>query len=114
MRNSPQSGHPAIANFSVPGIRSETMLHFLEARGVYVSSGSACARGEASHTLSAMGLAKRASTAPCACRFPPTAPRRMWTRFLAGVAEGVKPWRACAAEARRAHCRRKTERGSFA
>ena len=36
----------------------ETMLHFLESRDVYVSSGSACSRGEASHTLTAMGLPK--------------------------------------------------------
>ena len=32
------------------------MLHFLAARGVYVSSGSACARGHKSHVLAAMGL----------------------------------------------------------
>ena len=35
-----------------------TMLHFLESRDVYVSSGSACSRGETSHTLTAMGLPK--------------------------------------------------------
>ena len=54
--NSPADGLPCIVNFSVPGIRSETMLHFLAARGVYVSSGSACARGHKSHVLAAMGL----------------------------------------------------------
>lgn len=54
--NSPADGLPCIVNFSVPGIRSETMLHFLAARGVYVSSGSACARGHKSHVLTAMGL----------------------------------------------------------
>ena len=37
-------------------IRSETMLHFLSAKGIYVSSGSACAGGEKSHVLTAMGL----------------------------------------------------------
>ena len=31
---------PYILNLSVPGIRSETLLHFLAQRGVYVSSGS--------------------------------------------------------------------------
>ena len=54
--NSPSDGLPCIVNFSVPGIRSETMLHHLASRGVYVSSGSACARGQKSHVLSAMGL----------------------------------------------------------
>lgn len=52
----PQKALPYILNFSVNGIRSETMLHFLAQNGVYVSSGSACAKGEPSHVLKAMGL----------------------------------------------------------
>ncbi|MGN0666268.1 MAG: cysteine desulfurase family protein, partial [Huintestinicola sp.] len=47
---------PYVLNFSVPGIRSEIMLHFLESRDIYVSSGSACSRGAHSSVLSAMGL----------------------------------------------------------
>lgn len=90
VRNSPQSGHPAIANFSVPGIRSETMLHFLEARGVYVSSGSACARGEASHTLSAMGLAKERIDSAVRVSFSSHSTPADVDALLAGVAEGVK------------------------
>lgn len=58
-RNSPTDARPELANFSVDGIKSETMLHFLDRRGICVSSGSACSRGEASHTLTAMGLARR-------------------------------------------------------
>ncbi len=54
--NSHQSGLPYILNFSCEGIRSETMLHHLERSEVYVSSGSACAKGEKSHVLKAMGL----------------------------------------------------------
>ena len=54
--NSPDDGLPYILNFSVPGIRSETMLHHLAQHGVYVSSGSACARGHKSHVLEAMKL----------------------------------------------------------
>lgn len=54
--NSPSQSYPGIVNISLPGIRSETMLHFLEQRGVYVSSGSACSKGQASHTLTAMRL----------------------------------------------------------
>ncbi len=52
--NSPADGLPYILNFSVEGIRSETMLHHLASRGVYVSSGSACAKGKQSHVLEAM------------------------------------------------------------
>lgn len=54
--NSPADALPYVVNFSVEGVRSETLLHFLEARGVYVSSGSACSKGAASHTLVAMNL----------------------------------------------------------
>lgn len=64
--NSPEDALPYIINFSVLGIRSETMLHFLAQREVYVSSGSACAKGKPSHVLSAMGLPK--NTADSAIR----------------------------------------------
>ena len=47
-----------LLNFSVPGVRAETMLHFLSDRGIYVSSGSACAKGRESYVLSAMGLSR--------------------------------------------------------
>ncbi|MDD2955569.1 MAG: cysteine desulfurase family protein [Oscillospiraceae bacterium] len=54
--NSPEDAVPAVMNISVPGIRSETMMHFLEQRGISVSSGSACSKGAKSHVLTAMGL----------------------------------------------------------
>lgn len=54
--NSPKNSSPYILNISVPGYRSEIMLHFLESRGVYVSSGSACSKGALSHVLRSMGL----------------------------------------------------------
>lgn len=54
--NSDENCLPYILNFSVEGIRSETMLHCLEEQGIYVSSGSACAKGQKSHVLKAMGL----------------------------------------------------------
>lgn len=54
--NSPEEALPSVVNLSVLGIRSEIMLHYFEQRGIYVSSGSACAKGEKSHVLRAMGL----------------------------------------------------------
>ena len=54
--NSPADAAPYIVNCSVQGIRSEVMIHYLEQFGIYVSSGSACAKGERSHVLTAMGL----------------------------------------------------------
>lgn len=47
---------PYILNFSVEGIRSEIMLHYLESKEIYVSSGSACSKGAHSSVLTAMGI----------------------------------------------------------
>lgn len=54
--NSPDDAVPYIINLSVPGIRSETMLHFLAERQVFVSSGSACSKGHKSPVLTALCL----------------------------------------------------------
>ena len=54
--NSSEDASPYIINISVPGIRSEIMLHFLEERGIYISSGSACSKGEKSSVLKSFGL----------------------------------------------------------
>lgn len=56
--NSPNDALPYILNFSVVGIKSETMLHFMADKGVYVSSGSACAKGKQSHVIGAMGISR--------------------------------------------------------
>lgn len=56
--NSPANALPYVLNFSAGRVRSETMLHFLEERDVFVSSGSACAKGKPSHVLSALGLSR--------------------------------------------------------
>ncbi len=52
----PGEGVPYIVNVSVVGFRSETLLHFLAQREIFVSSGSACAKGKRSRVLSALGL----------------------------------------------------------
>ena len=59
--NSPDDALPYILNISANGIRSEIMLHFLEERDVFVSSGSACAKGEPSYVLRAVGLDKNST-----------------------------------------------------
>ena len=50
---------PSIVNFSLDGIRSEIMLHFLEEKEIYISSGSACSRGKVSPVLSALGVSDK-------------------------------------------------------
>ncbi|MBQ3489689.1 MAG: cysteine desulfurase [Clostridia bacterium] len=49
-----------IVSMTVPGYRSETLLHSLSAHGVYVSSGSACASntGHSSYVLRSFGLSE--------------------------------------------------------
>jgi len=55
--NSPDTNvSPYITNFSVKGVRSEIMLHFLEEKDIFVSSGSACSKGAHSSVLTAMGI----------------------------------------------------------
>lgn len=51
---------PHIVSASVDGIRAEVLLHALEDKGIYVSSGSACASNKpaVSETLKAIGLEK--------------------------------------------------------
>lgn len=57
--NSPDNALPYILNISVLGYRSETVLHFLESKNIFVSSGSACAKGEASYVLKSIGLDRK-------------------------------------------------------
>lgn len=54
--NSDDRCSPYIINISVPGIRSEIILHFLESKEIYVSSGSACSKGTPSGVLTEFGL----------------------------------------------------------
>ncbi len=62
--NSPDDALPYIINLSVLGYRSEILLHFLEAEGICVSSGSACSKGMQSGVLGAMGVSsERADSA---------------------------------------------------
>ena len=57
--NSDKECLPYIINCSIPGLRSETVLHFLAERNIFISSGSACAKGHKSHVLTALGLSDK-------------------------------------------------------
>lgn len=56
---SPECGSPYILSVHVPGIKSETVLHFLESKGIMVSSGSACSKGKKSRVLTAFGFSDK-------------------------------------------------------
>ncbi len=46
---------PYVLSLSLLGFRSETVLHYLEQRAIYLSSGSACSKGASSGVLEAFG-----------------------------------------------------------
>lgn len=52
-----ESAAPHVINISFPGRKGETMVHCLEAEGVYVSTGAACSskKNQVSHVLTAIG-----------------------------------------------------------
>ncbi|MDO4380467.1 MAG: cysteine desulfurase family protein [Clostridia bacterium] len=54
--NSGENALPYIVNISIPGRPSEAVLNFLSSKRIFVSSGSACAKGHRSPTLTAAGL----------------------------------------------------------
>ena len=56
-----ENGAPHIASISFEGVRAEVMLHSLEDKEIYVSSGSACSsnKSKESAVLSAIGLDKK-------------------------------------------------------
>ena len=58
-----------IVNVTLPGIKSETMLHFLSSKDIYVSSGSACSSNDTSHRSSALiAFGRSARDADCSIR----------------------------------------------
>lgn len=65
----PEKAAPHIINLSFMGVRGEVMLHALESKGVYASTGSACSskKLKISSVLSAMGV--QSGRAECALRF---------------------------------------------
>lgn len=45
-----------VLNFSVLGLKSETLLHFLSEKNIFISSSSACAKGKKSYVLKSMKI----------------------------------------------------------
>lgn len=88
--NSPQDALPYVLHISAGRVRSETMLHFLEERGVFVSSGSACAKGKPSHVLTALGLSKERADSALRISFCKTNTHDDIDALCEGIAEGLR------------------------
>ena len=87
--NSPGQGLPYVLNFSTCSVRSETMLHFLASRQIFVSAGSACAKGKQSHVLAAMGLERGRIQTALRVSFSRETTRQDVSALVQGVREGI-------------------------
>ncbi|MEG1500469.1 MAG: cysteine desulfurase family protein [Clostridiales bacterium] len=82
-------GAAHILNISFPGAKSEVLLHYLEGKGIYVSSGSAChsnKKSGISHVLQAMAL--KPAWADSAIRFSFSAENTVEEAEIAGKITG--------------------------
>ena len=87
--NSPEDGSPYVVNMSAAGKRSEIMLHYLEGREIYVSSGSACSKGQQSGVPAQFGITgKRADSALRISMTADTTEAEI-EAFAAALAEGI-------------------------
>ena len=59
---------PHILNITLPSIRSETMLHFLSAKGIFVSSGSACSSNSEDVSSALIAYGRTPEEADCSIR----------------------------------------------
>lgn len=82
-----------IMNFSVRGVRSEIMLHFLEEKGIFVSSGSACSRGKVSPVLSALGVSDKDADSAVRVSFSLSNTEEEINQLALALAEGIKRFR---------------------
>ena len=88
--NSPDDAVSEVLNLSENCIRSQTMLNYLAQRQVYVSSGSACSKGEASHTLTAMGCSALTIDTALRVSFCGENTPQDVDEFLNGLESGIK------------------------
>ena len=88
--NSPENALSYVLNITAGRVRSETMLHFLEEREVYVSSGSACAKGKPSHVLSAMGIDKKRADSALRISFSKHNTKEDIDALCEGIREGLE------------------------
>lgn len=89
--NLPAERAPHIISLTLPQIKSETMLHFLSAKGIYVSSGSACSSHAANPSSALLGFGLPAAEADTTIRISlcPQNTAEEIDALLSALAEGV-------------------------
>ena len=88
--NSPVDAVPEVVNFSTGSVNSQTFINYLNTRGVLVSGGSACDKGEPSHTLEAMGCDERTIHTALRVSFCDDNTEEDVDALLDGLANGLK------------------------
>lgn len=88
--NSNEYCMPWIVNLSVVGYRSEILLHYLEEKGIYVSSGSACSVGKRNGVLSSLGINDARSDSALRVSFSYETTESDIDAFCASIHDAVK------------------------
>ncbi len=88
--NSPENALPYIVNISLEGLRSETVLNFLSDMGIYISSGSACAKGHKSYVLTAMGLSDKTIDSSIRVSLSRFTTKNELQYFIEGITKAMK------------------------
>ena len=88
----PEKHAPHIINLTLPGIKSETMLHYLSASGIYVSSGSACSSNSAhlSSALTSFGRSKSEADSSIRISFSHNNTESDIDALITALSEGIK------------------------
>lgn len=88
--NSPENSLPYIINISVEGVPSQVMLNSLSSMGIYVSAGSACAKGHRSDVLTAMGIEPRRIDSAIRISLAKTTTQNDMDLLYNGIADTIK------------------------
>ena len=89
--NLPARSVPGIISLTLPDVRSETALNYLNSRGIFVSAGSACSArsGKASSVLRAFGLTEREADSTIRVSLGHDNTREEIDAFCIALAEGI-------------------------
>ena len=94
-----EPGLPGHAHFMFPGANADALIMLLDAQGIQVSAGSACASGvlRMSHVLEAMGYSEREAMGALRVTVGRTNTREDVEKFLAAIPEVVERARVAGA-----------------
>ncbi|MDO4943996.1 MAG: cysteine desulfurase family protein [Ruminococcus sp.] len=81
---------PYVNSISVKDLKSEVLLHFLEERGVYVSSGSACSKGKKSGVLQEFRIPAQNLDTTIRVSFSVLSSKEDVDRLIEGIEEAQK------------------------